>query len=88
MILLQTFGVSQFLGQIWGFLSNFGIFHYGWDLLVHLNMVDWKTHFSVPQGFLCFNIICKILLVLVKTFDVFQFSGQICGFLSNVGMFR
>ena len=24
--------------------------NYGWGLLVHLNLVDWKTHFSILQG--------------------------------------
>ena len=40
------------LGQLWGFLSNVDVFRYGWDLLVHLSLIDWKIHFSVLRGFL------------------------------------
>ena len=55
-LFLQNFDVFKLLEQIWGFLSNFHISHYGQDLLVHLNLVGWKTHFSLLQGLLyCFN---------------------------------
>ena len=48
----QTFDVSWLLEPIWKFFSNVRMFHYGQGLLVHLNLVDWKTHFSILQGLL------------------------------------
>ena len=36
-VFLQTFDVFQLLGQIWGFLSNVGMFRYGRGFLVHFN---------------------------------------------------
>ena len=35
-----------------GFFVNVGIFHYWQDLLARLNLVGWKTHFSILQGLL------------------------------------
>ena len=46
-LFLQSFDVFKLLEQNWGFLSNFHVFHYGQDPLVHLNLVGWKTHFSL-----------------------------------------
>ena len=55
-LFLKTFYLFQLLGQIWEFFSNVGIFHYGWGVLVHLKMLDWKTHFSKLQVFWCFPV--------------------------------
>ena len=41
-LFLQTFYVFQLLGPIWGFLSNVGMFDFGWGLLVHLHLIDWS----------------------------------------------
>ena len=49
---MKTFDVLQLLGQIWEFLNNVGVFRYGWGLLVHLNLIDWKTCFSIQEGLL------------------------------------
>ena len=32
-------------------MSKVGMFHFGRGVLVHFHLVDWKTHFSVLQGF-------------------------------------
>ena len=65
---MKNFEVSQLLGQLWGFLCNVDVFRYGWDLLVHLNLIDWKIHFSVLRGFLQYFNIC---LDFVDFFAVF-----------------
>ena len=52
LLFLPIFGVFQLLGQIWGFLGILGIFRYGWVFLVHLKLVNWKTHLSILQGLL------------------------------------
>ena len=49
---VKTFEVFELLGQIWGFLSNVGMFRYERGLLVHLNLIDWKTHFTILQRLL------------------------------------
>ena len=86
--LLQTFDVFRLRGPNWGFLSDAGMFHFGRGLLVHFNLVDWETHFSVLQGLLkCFTIFLDFVGFLLQTFDFFQLLEPIWGFLSNVGMF-
>ena len=84
----RTFDVFQLPGPNWGFLSDAGMFHFGWGLLVRFNLVDWKSHFSILQGLLeCFNFFFLILFAFLQTFDVFQLLGPVWGFLSNFGMF-
>ena len=41
-VFLQTFDVFQLLGPTWGFLSNVGMFDFGWSLLLHFYLVDWS----------------------------------------------
>ena len=87
--LLQTFDVFQLREPNWGFLSDAGMFHFGRGLLVRFNLVDWKTHFSILQGLLeCFTIFFRFFGVFLQTFDFFQLSGPIWGFLSDTGMFH
>ena len=88
-LFVKTFGVFELLRQIWRFLSNVGIFRDGWGFLVHLNLIDWKTHFSIIQKLLWyFNIFFRFCQLFVKNFEVFELLGQNWAFLSNVGMFR
>ena len=50
-VFLQTFDVFQLPGTNWEFLSDAGMFEFGRGLLVHFHLVDWKTYFSILQGF-------------------------------------
>ena len=84
---MKTFEVFQLLRQIWGILSNADVFHYGWDLSVHLNLIDWKIHFSELRGLLEYFNIYLDFLDFLQHFGVFQLLGQIWGFLNNVCMF-
>ena len=88
-LFVETFDEFQLLGKTWGFLSNVGIFRYGCRLLLYLNLIDWRTDFSILQGLLYyFNIFLRFYWLFVKNFEVFQLLIQIWRFLSYVGVFR
>ena len=85
---LQTFDVFQLPRPKWGFLSDAGMFHFGRGLLVRFNLVYWKTHFSMLQGFFeCFNVFFRFSWFSLQTFDVFQLPRPKWGFLGDSGMF-